>query len=125
MKTKLFDDDLRLLNELSDKNECEKSLLEKLIKSAAVFKRTKLLRKTVRLNSIVFLWHSLLKKIVKLRIVLPKKADLRSRHISVLSPISLAILGRDEHDTVRVNIGGINKHLKILKVTNKESWQHP
>src|SRR6476661_2126629 len=57
----------------------------------------------VRLNSLVELWHELLKKQVKFEVVLPGNADLKKRKLSVFSPICLAILGRKEGDFVETN----------------------
>lgn len=77
--------------------------------------------KTVRLNSIVELWHSLLQKVVKIKIVMPAQANLRKRNISVFSPIAMALLGYKENDTVLLEGQGVNKEMKILKVINEYS----
>ncbi|MBL7932914.1 MAG: GreA/GreB family elongation factor, partial [Bacteroidia bacterium] len=84
-----------------------------------IVRHPKLLKKAVRLNSVVLLWHSVLKKIVKFRIVLPNNADLKTRKLSVFAPISMAILGKQENDLVKVKIGGIEKELRVLKVINR------
>jgi transcription elongation GreA/GreB family factor len=73
----------------------------------------------VKINSVVHVWHSLLKRIVKLRIVLPDLADLKLRNISVFAPISLALLGRQENEDVTISIGPLKKKLRIIKVTNQ------
>jgi transcription elongation GreA/GreB family factor len=75
--------------------------------------------RTVRINSVVQVWHSLLRKMVKLRIVLPDLADLKVRNISVFAPISLALLGRQENDDVTISIGPLKKKLRIIKVINE------
>lgn len=118
MSARISDEDLRVLAELSKENEHARELLEKITKNATVIKKRDKLRRTVGLNSLVLLWHSFLRKVVRIRIVHPKNSDLSRRNISVLSPISLALFGRRENESVRVNIGGISKELKIIKVTN-------
>lgn len=124
MNAKLSDEDLRILTELSSRDEKARELLDEITTKAAVVHKRNKLRRTVGLNSLVLLWHPLLRKIVSIRIVHPKQTDLSRRYISVLSPLSLAILGRSENETVRVNIGGISKELKIIKVKNASRWNH-
>lgn len=74
--------------------------------------------KTVRLNSFVEIWHSVLKKVLRFRIVLPSKADFASKALSVFSPISLALIGRSENDIVEVDVAGMKKRYRILRVVN-------
>lgn len=76
-------------------------------------------KSTIRLNSVVLLWHSILRKTVNFRLVSPDHADLKNRNISVFSPIGMAIMGHSENDRIAVSIGGIGKELKIIKVLNK------
>jgi regulator of nucleoside diphosphate kinase len=119
MKPKLSDADLRAINHAAQSRSCESELITDILQRSEVVPEINLPEKTVRLNSIVLFWHSLLKKVVKLRIVLPSKADLQTRNISVFSPIRLALLGRSENDSIHVTIGGLKKELKIIKVSNK------
>lgn len=97
----------------------ETKFLKDLLKRLKIVKDSALLLKTIRLNSIVILWNSLLKKIVKFRIVSPLKADLKSGNISVLSPIGLALIGRKENDDLILNAPGLEKRFKVIKVTNE------
>jgi transcription elongation GreA/GreB family factor len=75
--------------------------------------------KTVRLNSIVELWHSLLQKVVKFKIVMPRQANLSKKNLSVFSPIAMALLGHKENDIVFLEGQGVDKQLRIIKVTNE------
>ena len=93
--------------------------IDHLIKKAQVVPEGEIPVSTVRINSVVHVWHSFLKRIVKLRIVLPDLADLKVRNISVFAPISLALLGRQENEDVTVSIGPVKKKLRIIKVTNQ------
>lgn len=93
--------------------------LKALLKRLKIIKEKDIPKNTIRLNSLVVFWNSLLKKIVKLRIVLPDKEDLKSRHVSVLSPISMALMGYKEKDNLFVPIPGVERKLRILRVINQ------
>lgn len=101
-----------------EKQSHETTLLKKLLKKLHIVKDQDVSKKTIRLNSIVILWHSLLRKIVRFRIVLPHKADLKSRNISVLTPIGMALIGHKENDSLTVAVPGIEKEFTVLRVTN-------
>lgn len=111
-----------------DHNELGKLLVKQKNQQIKIFKvflqRLKILKEkdipknTVRLNSVVVFWNSLLKKIVKLRIVVPEKEDLKAMQVSVLSPISMALLGHKEKDTLTMCVPGVEKRLRILRVSN-------
>lgn len=96
----------------------ELKFLKTLLQRLRIVKEQDISKKTIRLNSLVVLWHSLLKKFVRFRIVLPEKADLKKRQISVLSPISIALMGHTENDTLTIHAPGVEKQLRIIKVTN-------
>lgn len=96
----------------------EAKFLKVLLKRLKIIKERDIPKNTIRLNSLVVFWNSLLKKIVKLRIVLPDKEDLRTRHVSVLSPISMALMGYKEKDNLTVSVPGVEKKLRILRVIN-------
>lgn len=96
----------------------EAKFLKILLKRLKIIKEKDISRKTIRLNSLVVFWNSFLKRIVRLRIVSPDKEDLKARHVSVLSPISMAIMGYKEKDNLIVSIPGVEKKLRILRVIN-------
>lgn len=96
----------------------EIKFLKDLLKRLRIIKEKDLSKKTIRLNSIVVFWNSFLKRIVKLRIVLPEREDLKNRQVSVLSPISLALIGRRERENLIVVSPGLEKKLRILRVIN-------
>ncbi len=96
----------------------EIKFLNVLLKRLKIIKEKDISKKTIRLNSLVVFWNSLLKKIIRLRIVLPHKEDLKSRRVSVLSPISMALLGHKEKDNLTVSAPGIEKRFRILRVIN-------
>jgi regulator of nucleoside diphosphate kinase len=96
----------------------ETKFLKVLLKRLKIIKEKDISKKTIRLNSLVIFWNAFLKKIVRLRIVSPDKEDIKTRHISVLSPISMAIMGYKEKDNLIVSIPGLEKKLRILRVIN-------
>jgi regulator of nucleoside diphosphate kinase len=101
------------------KQDGETKLLKNILKKFRIVKEVELPSKIIRLNSVVVLWNDLLKRIVRLRIVLPDKEDLKARKVSVLAPISMALLGRKENDDLIVHVPGVEKQLRVIKVTNE------
>ena len=96
----------------------ERSFIKGILRKFRFVKENDMTTKTVRLNSIVEVWNSILKKIIKIRIVLPSMANLKEGYVSIFSPISLALMGRQENDKVEMNIPGLKKELRIIKVIN-------
>lgn len=115
----ISDADLRVIEEVTQQNSSDKKFLSQLLQKKKIVRDEEVSKKTIRLNSLVVLWHSILKKVVKFRIVLPTEADLKQRNLSVFAPISMAIFGSRENDSIRMNIGGMEKELKIIKVISK------
>lgn len=97
----------------------ETKFLKMLLQRLKIIKEKDISKKTIRLNSWVIFWNSLLKRIVRLRIVSPEKEDLKTRHVSVLSPICMALMGYKEKDNLFLPIPGVERKLRILRVINK------
>ena len=106
--------DFRVLKETIIRQQYNLTFFKKIMQKIVVVRDELIPKTTVKLNSIVLLWHSLLKKTVKFRIVSPDHVDLSLRNVSVFAPIASAIMGHKEKDLVRVSIGGIEKELKII-----------
>jgi len=119
MEPIISETDYNTLNEalLKQKNK-EVKFIRTFLQKFKRVKEKELPDKTVRLNSVVEVWNSLLKRIIKIRIVLPYKANLKEKQVSVFAPISLALIGYRENDYVEMNIPGLKKKLKIIRVTN-------
>lgn len=94
------------------------SFLKELLKKLRIVKDKEISGNTIRLNSVVEIWNAVLKKIVRFRIVLPGKEDLKKRQISILAPISIMLLGRKENDHVISKTPGIEKQFKVIRVIN-------
>ncbi|MBA3681154.1 MAG: GreA/GreB family elongation factor [Bacteroidetes bacterium] len=58
---------------------------------------------------------------VRIQIVLPDQEDLTKRKVSVLAPISIALLGFKEMDEIVIKTSAGKKKVKILKVQNYEN----
>lgn len=100
------------------KKHYEVKFLEILLKRLKIIKEKNISKKTIRLNSWVVFWNSFLKKIVRLRIVTPDLEDIQTRQVSVLSPISMALMGYKEKDNLIMSIPGVERKLRVLRVTN-------
>ncbi len=94
-----------------------RQLGEELFK-AEVVKDNALQKNIVTLNSIVEFIDSSLNKPIRMQIVLPGEADLRQRKISILAPISIALIGFRERDQFIWKMQSGLKNLTILKVIN-------
>lgn len=111
--------DFQKLEDVLEKKQSHyKTFLSDLMKKFKKVKDDEVHNKTVRLNSVVELWHSLLKKVIKIRIVLPSQENIHKMNISFFSPISMALIGYTENDLITLSGPGVNKKLRILKVTN-------
>lgn len=111
--------DFQKLDEVLEKKQSNyKKFLKSLMNKFRKVNEHEISRKTVRLNSVVELWHSVFKKVIKIKIVLPSQENLNTRNISFFSPISMALIGYTENDLITLKSAGINKYLRIIKVTN-------
>ena len=119
MNSIISDTDVRAIEKVATKNPCDARFFQKLLRKKKVVEEKDLPKHTVRLNSMVLLWHSILKKVVKIRIVLPGDSDLRQRNISVFAPLSMAIFGSKENDRIFMSLAGMKKELRIIKVISK------
>lgn len=72
----------------------------------------------VSLGSIVEYMVDSINRPIRMQIVLPDQADLSKRRISVLAPISVALLGFRESDHFQWEMPSGIKTLRILKVSN-------
>src|SRR5689334_22631957 len=118
MSSIISDADFRAMEKVAQQNKSDHKHFNWIMRTAKIVRHPRLLKKAVRLNSLVLLWHSVLKRTVLFRIVLPQKADLKSRRLSVFTPIGMAVIGKMENDLIKVRIGGIDKELKVVKVIN-------
>lgn len=111
--------DFQKLDEVIENKQLNyKNFLKTLMGKFKKVKEHEISSTTVRLNSVVELWHSVLKKVIKIKIVLPYQEKLNSSNMSFFSPISMALIGYGENDLITLRSPGIDKTLRIIKVTN-------
>lgn len=111
--------DVQKLDEVVQKKQSHyKKFLIGLMNRFKKVKEHEIPKKTVRLNSVVELWHSVFKRVIKIKIVLPAQENLNTKRISFFSPISMALIGYTENDLITMKSIGMNKYLRIIKVTN-------
>ena len=90
----------------------------------AELKKAKLVSKdefpsdVVRLNSIVRIKPADKDQVMELMIVLPDKADIKERKISVMSPVGTALIGFRQGENVKWQVPSGKKTFTILEVNN-------
>ncbi|GAA3733861.1 nucleoside diphosphate kinase regulator [Flavobacterium ginsengisoli] len=84
----------------------------------AVVSKGDLDESVIRINSTVTIEDVKAKKQMKIQIVLPSAADLKQSKISILAPLSVAIIGFKENDEVDWELPAGIKTLKVVSVDN-------
>jgi regulator of nucleoside diphosphate kinase len=72
----------------------------------------------IRINSTVTIEDVKANKQMKIQIVLPSSSDVKEGKISILAPLSVAIIGFKENDEVDWELPAGIKTLKIIAVSN-------
>lgn len=72
----------------------------------------------VRLDSSVVIRDMKTKRDMTITIVLPQKADIKQRRVSVLAPIGTALIGFRKGQTVSWEVPSGKKDFKIMEVSN-------
>lgn len=73
----------------------------------------------VRLGSTVVIKDLLTNRDMTVTIVLPQKADIKQKKVSVLAPIGTALIGFKKDQTVSWNVPSGKKDFKIMDVINE------
>ena len=115
--------DYHFLRELISKsknstNAKEANQLSQELDRAVISKESELDNSIVRINSYVTIEDVKANKQMKIQIVLPSYADLKQSKISILAPLSVAIIGFKENDEVDWELPAGIKTLKIIAVNN-------
>ena len=118
--------DYQLLRELilKSKNETnakESGQLSQELDRAIISKESVLDNSIIRINSHVTIEDVKANKQMKIQIVLPSLANVTERKISILAPLSVAIIGFKENDQVDWELPAGIKTLKIIAVENTPS----
>jgi regulator of nucleoside diphosphate kinase len=99
-------------------NTKEANQLSQELDRAIISKESELDNSIVRINSYVTIEDVKAKKQMKIQIVLPSFADVKQSKISILAPLSVAIIGFKENDEVDWELPAGIKTLKIVAVSN-------
>lgn len=95
-----------------------KPYLSENLSKAEVINDRQLGNKIISLNSTVEFMYEPGSHPLRFQIVLPEQEDLSNRKISVLAPISRALLGYKEADLVVAKMPSGEKKFRILRVQN-------
>lgn len=96
----------------------EIALLTQELDRAIVNKENELDQAVIRINSYATIEDIHSKQQTKIQIVMPSQSNVKEGKISVLAPLSVAIIGFKENDQVEWLLPSGNKILKIITVTN-------
>jgi regulator of nucleoside diphosphate kinase len=88
------------------------------LSKAEIVKDNVLKKNIVSLNSIVEFIDESINKPIRIQIVLPNEANLELHKVSILAPISIALIGFKERDQFSWKMQSGTKYLTILKVVN-------
>ncbi|MFC0779248.1 GreA/GreB family elongation factor [Flavobacterium sp. HJSW_4] len=112
-----------ILKSKNETNTKEANLLSQELDRAVISKESEL-DSVIRINSFVTIEDVKANKQMKIQIVLPSAADLKQSKISILAPLSVAIIGFKENDQVDWELPAGIKTLKIVAVDNTEVQHH-
>jgi len=122
MRPTLSMTDYNTLRDLTNHNsaaiDTEIAQLKIELNKATVVNDKNINSKVVRLNSIVKIRISESGTVSQFEIVLPPDANLKKNKISILAPMSIALLGYKEGEHFDWKMPGGIKHIKIINVIN-------
>ncbi len=102
-------------------NQKDAADLEAELKKAKVVPMEKLPEDVVRLDSKVTVRDDESAKMLDLMVVIPSKADIKKKMISVLSPIGTALLGYRKGQQISWRVPSGNKMFTIMDVSNSSA----
>ncbi len=107
-----------ILKSKNSTNTKEANQLSQELDRAVISKESELDSSVIRINSFVTIEDVKANKQMKIQIVLPSTADVKQSKISILAPLSVAIIGFKENDEVDWELPAGIKTLKIVAVDN-------
>ena len=88
------------------------------IKKATLLNTDDMPADVVRLNSTVTIREEAANKAIEVVVVTPEKADIKTRKVSIFSPIGTALIGFRKGEKISWNVPAGNKVFTILDVAN-------
>jgi regulator of nucleoside diphosphate kinase len=110
---------VRGLKSVRDFDRKNAASLQDELKKATVVEKEKLPADVVRLNSRVIVQEGNKDKLIELVLVVPDKANIKERKVSVFAPIGTALIGFRQGQKVRWNVPAGSKTFTIMKVDNQ------
>lgn len=107
-----------ILKSKNDINAKEAGLLSQELDRAIISEESIHDNSIIRINSHVIIEDVKANTQMKIQIVLPSLSDVKERKISILAPLSVAIIGFKENDQVDWELPSGIKTLKIIQVNN-------
>ena len=99
----------------------EIALLTQELDRAIVNKEDVLDQAIIRINSYAIIEDINSKQQMKIQIVMPSQSNIKEGKVSILAPLSIAIIGFKENDQVDWLLPSGNKVLKIINVENSSN----
>lgn len=96
----------------------EIALLTQELDRAIIKKEGVLDESIIRINSHVTVEDITTKQQMNIQIVMPSQSNIKDGKVSILAPLSVAIIGFKENDEVEWQLPAGIKNLKIINVTN-------
>ncbi|WP_348799794.1 GreA/GreB family elongation factor [Flavobacterium adhaerens] len=107
-----------ILKSKNNTNAKEANQLSKELDRAIISKENVLDSTVIRINSVITVEDVKAQKQMKVQIVLPSSVEIKQNRISVLAPLSVAIIGFKENDEVDWELPSGIKTLRIVAVDN-------
>jgi regulator of nucleoside diphosphate kinase len=108
-----------ILKSKNSTNTKEANQLSQELDRAIISNEGELDSSVIRINSFVTIEDVKAKKQMKIQIVLPSAADVKEGKISILAPLSVAIIGFKQNDEVDWELPAGIKTLRIVAVSNE------
>ena len=103
---------------ITSSNAKDMALLNGELDRAVIIKDGVIEKNIIRINSFVTIEDMSAKRQMKFQIVLPSLANVKENKVSILAPLSIAIIGFKENDQVEWELPAGTKTLKIVAVEN-------
>jgi regulator of nucleoside diphosphate kinase len=113
-----------ILKSKNSTNTKEANQLSQELDRAVISKESDLGNTVIRINSLVTIEDVKANKQMKIQIVLTSSADVKQGKISILAPLSVAIIGFKENDEVDWELPAGIKTLKIVAEDNSAVVHH-